>query len=242
MGGLTRLPLRAEDPPTLRLDDGRIVELRIRPKANARRIVLSVDVATGALNLSVPRRVSRVAAIDFARSKAGWILARLATLPPRIAFVDGAEVPFLGEALRLRHVPAHRGLAERRGNDICVGGDPAFMSRRTVDWLKREARREFWARARVMAERADRRVREIALRDSRSRWGSSGPDGRLMFCWRLIMAPQFVVDYVVAHEVAHLAHADHGPRFWALAKSLTGDVAEARRWLRREGARLFRFG
>ena len=242
MGGLSAPLFRAEETPTLRLDDGRIVALRIRPKANARRIVLSVDVATGALNLSVPRRVSRAAAIDFAKSKSGWILARLATMPPRIAFVNGATIPFLGRTLRLRHASELRGLAERQGDELRIGGDVAFLSRRTTDWLKREAKREFWERSQAKAERIGRSLREVALRDSRSRWGSAGPGGRLMFCWRLIMAPEHVVDYVAAHEVAHLAHADHGPSFWALARSLAVDAAGARRWLRREGARLFRFG
>lgn len=231
-----------EPDATLRLDDGREVALRLRPKANARRITLSVDVENGWLNVTLPRRASRGAAIDFARSKSGWILSRLATLPPRIPFGDGVVLPYLGARLTLRHRPDMRGAVERIGDEVLVAGDGVFFARRVTDWLKREARGECRMRAAAKASTIERRIGEVAVRDTKSRWGSCGPGGKLMFCWRLILAPDHVLDYVVAHEVAHLVHASHGPRFWSLAETLAVDAPSARRWLRREGARLFRFG
>lgn len=236
--------LQAETAATLVLDDGREISLRFRVRPNARRITLSIDVEAGALNVTLPRRASRTAALDFARSKSGWILHRLSTLPPRRPFEDGAVVPILGIDHVIRHCPEMkgRGMLERVEGELRVAGDAQFLRRRVTEWLKREAKRECGERAHIKAASIDKRIGDISLRDTTSRWGSCGPDGRLMFCWRLIMAPDYVLDYVVAHEVAHLAFASHGPRFWALATRLTQDAPSARRWLRREGARLFRFG
>lgn len=226
----------------LRLDDGREVELRFRHRPNARRITLSVDAETGGLNVTMPRRASRSVALDFAKSKAGWILGRLSALPPRQAFRDGMEITILGVPHRLRHCPEKKGLVGRAHDEIHIPGEVALSSGRLLRWLKSEARRECVDRATAKARLIEKQVREVAVRDTKSRWGSCAPDGRLMFCWRLILAPDFVFDYVIAHEVAHLVYAGHGPRFWALTARLTADVPGARAWLRRQGAGLHRIG
>jgi len=114
--------------------------------------------------------------------------------------------------------------------------------------IKLERQKRSWTqeqlaeRARRCAALIDRRVTGLRVADTRSRWGSCAPDGRLSFCWRLMLAPSFVVDYVVAHEVAHLCHLNHGPRFWQVVERLTHHRAEAQLWLRRNGARLLRAG
>jgi predicted metal-dependent hydrolase len=111
-----------------------------------------------------------------------------------------------------------------------------------TDFLRHEARRELSARAGEKAQRIARRPGRISIRDTQSRWGSCSSDGDISFSWRLILAPEPVLDYVVAHEVSHLVHLDHGPRFWALVEKLAAEVAGPRRWLRRNGGALLRYG
>ena len=110
------------------------------------------------------------------------------------------------------------------------------------DYLKREARREISARAHDKARAIARPIRRIVLRDTRTRWGSCSADGALNFCWRLVMAPEAVLDYVVAHEVAHLVELNHSRRFWKLTDSLTGEMERAKTWLSRHGAQVHRYG
>ena len=147
-------------------------------------------------------------------------------------------VPHLirGDAGRLRGLPA------RVDGTITVPGAPDHLPRRLTDFLKAEAKREIGTRARAKAARLDRPVAAVTLRDTRSRWGSCSGAGRLAFSWRLIMAPEFVLDYVVAHEVAHLREMNHGPRFWKLCKELSRSNNGARDWLEAHGTELYRYG
>jgi hypothetical protein len=222
--------------------DGREVPLALRRSGRARRITLSVDEASGEVRLVLPRRAALAEGLDFARDKAAWIGRRLADLPPRVAFAEGAVVPYLGEAHVIGRAPRARRGVWREAGMIRVSGYAEHLPRRVADFLKGEARREVAARAKAKAARLGRPLPRITLRDTRSRWGSCSAAGGLNFSWRLIMAPEAVLDYVVAHEVAHLVHMDHGPRFWALVAELTPSVAGPRRWLRQEGNGLLRYG
>jgi predicted metal-dependent hydrolase len=180
--------------------------------------------------------------LDFAEDKAGWILGHLNALPARVPFADGAVLPLLGAEHVIRHdSAARRGVWHAEGV-IWVSGRPEYLPRRVRDFLIAEARREISERARQKAAAVGRPIHRLTLRDTTSRWGSCSADGNLSFSWRLILAPESVLDYVVAHEVGHLKHMNHGPRFWAQVARLTGDVAHARRWLRERGDRLLRYG
>jgi predicted metal-dependent hydrolase len=142
-----------------------------------------------------------------------------------------------GDAGRLRGLPA------RFDGTITVPGAPDHLPRRLTDFLKAEAKREIGTRARAKAARLGRPVAAVTVRDTRSRWGSCSGAGRLAFSWRLIMAPEYVLDYVVAHEVAHLREMNHGPRFWKLCAQLTeSDPKAARAWLKRHGGALHAYG
>lgn len=221
---------------------GREVPLNVRRNPRARRLTLRLDQTSGAAQLSLPRGVALAEGLDFARSRTDWILAQLDSLPPRVPFAEGARVPYLGEPHQIRRAPwARRGVWREAGN-IWVSGFAEHLSRRVTDHLRQEARRELSGRARDKAAGIGRRVSRVSIRDTRSRWGSCSSDGELNFSWRLILAPEAVLDYVVAHEVAHLVHLNHGPRFWALVDTLTAEVAGPRRWLRENGGALLRYG
>ena len=171
------------------------------------------------------------------------IAARLGALPPPIAFAEGALVPVLGVPHRIcrEHDPAAPPVAMVDG-EIRVRGDPAHLARRVRDHLARLAGQELLRRARGFAAQIDKRVARITVRDTTSRWGSCSPTGNLSFSWRLVLAPEPVIDYVVAHEVAHLAEMNHGPRFWRVVAGLVPDHAASRAWLKRHRSQLLSYG
>ncbi|MBV8703964.1 MAG: M48 family metallopeptidase, partial [Acetobacteraceae bacterium] len=157
-------------------------------------------------------------------------------------FIDGAVVPIGGKPHRIRHVPLARRGAWIEDEELRVSGAPEFLRRRVLDFLRREARQRLAALVAAKAARIGAAPRRLSVKDTRTRWGSCASDGSLAFSWRLVMAPAFVQDYVVAHEVAHLCHMNHGKRFWALVARLTPHSAEAIAWLRSDGSRLLRMG
>jgi predicted metal-dependent hydrolase len=210
----------------------------------ARRFVLRVDERGEAVELVLPRWGSLREANRFLEKNRGWLEKRLKDLPPRVAFAEGAEIPVLGVIHRIRHRPEtrSRGAAWIENGEIHVAGESAHLPRRLKDFLRERARKELTARAHDLAAKLGRKVAGIRLSDGKSRWGSCSAKGGLAFSWRLILAPEDVLHYVVAHEVAHLVEMNHGPRFWKLVETLAPGHAATRAWLRRNRARLLRFG
>jgi predicted metal-dependent hydrolase len=225
----------------LALDLGAPLLIRVNPRA--RRLLLRVDAADRAVELVLPRGVSAESGLRFLRAQRVWIATRLAALPRLVPFVEGAIVPVLGTPHRIRRESdPHAPPVTRLDGEIRVRGDPAHLARRVRDYLIGVARQEMTRRARLLAERIGRQITRVTVRDTTSRWGSCSATGCLSFSWRLILAPESVLDYVVAHEVAHLAEMNHGPRFWRLVRSLTPDHDGPRAWLNRHRGRLFAYG
>jgi predicted metal-dependent hydrolase len=232
-----RKPLTRE----LMIDGCRVpVTLRVRPRA--RNLVLRLDARTGGAVVTLPPGVPPEDGFALARRRGAWILERLVALPQRVPFAEGAVIPYLGADHRVRHLEGTRGAVWRANGEIHVAGRVEHLPRRLTDWLRAEARRETGQRAHDYAGRLGLAPGRITVRDTRSRWGSCAADGGLSFCWRLILAPEPVLDYVVAHEVAHLMAMDHGPRFWRTVERLVPDVSAPRAWLKRHGASLQRYG
>jgi predicted metal-dependent hydrolase len=221
---------------------GRVIPLVVRRNRQARRVVLRIDIEAGGIALTLPGRTALAEGLALAHERADWVLRCLDKLPARIPFADGAILPILGNELAIRHAPQTRHGVQRIDDELFVSGGSEHLPRRVGDWLKREAKREIATRAQPMAERIERTIAGLTVRDTRSRWGSCTPDGKLSFCWRLILTPEWVLDYVVAHEVAHLAHLNHGPKFWATVKSLGVKPEQARAWLDVHAERLQRIG
>ena len=245
-----RLPWKRPDPAAaaeevkrraIALDLG--APLSIRVNARARRLLLRIDAADRTIELVLPRGVPAEQGLKFLDAQRGWIAARLDALPRQVPFAEGAVVPVFGVPHRIRCVadPAAAPVTIVDG-EIRVRGDPAHLARRVRDHLAHLAARELARRARAYAARIDKPVARVTVRDTKSRWGSCSSTGNLSFSWRLVFAPEDVVDYVVAHEVAHLAEMNHGPRFWKLVRSLTSDTATPRAWLKRHRSELLSYG
>ncbi|HWI25382.1 MAG TPA: SprT family zinc-dependent metalloprotease [Stellaceae bacterium] len=220
------------------------VPVRVRVSRRARRLALKIDAVGDAVELVLPPRTPLPRALNFLRSNRDWVESRLAALPPRITFAEGESVPILGVPHRIRRVARARGKGPvwTEGSELRVTGEAPHLARRVRDFLKERAREEFARRARRLAARIDREVGRISVRDTTTRWGSCSANGNMAFSWRLVMAPEAVLHYVVAHEVAHLVEMNHGPRFWKLVQKLVPDVERHRDWLNENRAWLLRIG
>ena len=217
----------------------RRVPLIYQTNKRARRVSLRFDHGEGRIVVVLPRRAT-LPGMRFASTAVDPRPPRL--LPEPVPFRAGRSIPFLGVMHRIRHQPQARGVVWQEEGAIHVAGRAEHLARRIEDWLRREARREIERRARAKAELIGKRIAAITIRDPKSRWGSCSPRGHLSFSWRLILAPRHVLDYVVAHEVAHLKELNHGPRFWKLTAELTRDADGARAWLNEHGPLLHRYG
>lgn len=219
------------------------IPLTIRVSPRARRIGLRIVAAERKVELVLPPGVPASRGLSFVATKRGWIAARLEALPQPVPFAEGAILPVLGVPHRIvRAADAGAPSVAIIDGEIRVRGDPPYLARRVRDHLIAVARREFTHRARRLAARIGKQVLRINVRDTRTRWGSCSGRGNLSFSWRLIFAPEAVVDYVVAHEVAHLVEMNHGPRFWRLVDRLSPEGAAPRAWLKRHRSRLFSYG
>ncbi len=222
--------------------EGRPVDVTVRLNPRARRLIVKVHPSTGEVTVVAPSQRALDRALDFARGEEAWIARRLAEVPKAVALATGSRLPYRGREHVIREGrdgPSPVWIDE--GDIIRVSGRPEHAPRRLLDFLKREAKRELEARTQEYAKKLGAKPSKISVRDTASRWGSCSVARSISFSWRLILAPAFVLDYVVAHEVAHLREMNHGPRFWKLVGGLVDDVKRPQAWLRKNGVSLHRY-
>jgi hypothetical protein len=223
--------------------EGRAVEVSVKLNPRARRLIVKVHPTSGEVSVVASSKKALERALEFARGQTDWIARQLAHVPSRVALVPGARIPFRGEDHLIVHGENARAPVwiDENAAVIRVGGRAEHAPRRLLDFLKRQARRTLETRAIELAAKLETRPKRITVRDTASRWGSCSSTRSLSFSWRLILAPAFVLDYVVAHEVAHLREMNHGPRFWRLVHELVGDAKRPQAWLRLHGTGLHRY-
>jgi predicted metal-dependent hydrolase len=214
------------DPPVL---------VSLRRTARATRYSLRVSRSDGRVSLSLPLWASEAEALDFLRDREAWVRHHLRTAPVPSQARIGAAVPVCGVP---RSIVAGSGRAARfSGGVIAVPPGPREGPR--IKALLTALARERLARAVAVHAGALGRVPgQLTLRDPKSRWGSCSSKGDLMFSWRLIMVPPAVLDYVAAHEVAHLVEMNHSDAFWRVCARLRPDYRDHRDWLKRHGAEI----
>jgi predicted metal-dependent hydrolase len=222
--------------------DGEKVAVNVRLNPRARRMVMRLNPVSGEVTVTAPARAGRAAALAFVRGEIAWVSRQRAAAPKPVALAAGSLVPFLGIPHRIR-TAVEKGPAPvwRDGDEIFVAGRAEHAARRLTDFFKREARKSLEASAVGFGKQLGVMPSRITLRDTASRWGSCSSARSLSFSWRLIFAPDYVRDYVVAHEAAHLREMNHGPRFWAHVDTLTPHARRARKWLRENGRNLLRY-
>jgi len=236
---LSRRALVRAAPPYLLLE-GAVVALDIRKSTRARRMRLKIH-NTGTVELVLPQAMSLCCGLDFVEKELGWIAQKLEKIEQPIAFSHGLQVPVLGKVYEICHQPqARRGVWLTDGY-LNVSGDVSHLPRRIRDWYRREAKRELADRSYAYGALIGVQVGRITVRDQKSRWGSCSSQGNLNFSWRLMLMPEFVLDYVVAHEVSHLRHMNHGPEFWQLLGQIYPEIDTAKSWLQKNSAKIHKY-
>lgn len=216
------------------------VEVHLKRSARARRFSLRVSRLDGKVTLSMPLRAREGEALAFLKGHEDWLRQTLQAMPDaaRVPVGIGSLIAVEGRELRL--APGTGRGIRAEDDRLLVPGDPATVGPRVAAWLKVLARDRLACASTHYAGLVGRSYATLAIRDTRSRWGSCSPDGRLMYSWRLIMAPPAVLDYVAAHEVAHLVELNHSPAYWRVVDGICPDWKGHRAWLRAHGGSLHR--
>jgi len=226
--------------------DGLGVPARLSVNSRARRLSIRIDTRVGEAVLIAPseRKLSDVVA--FARSRTAWMRERLAERPRGAPLEPGAVIDLFGKPTRMMATGgagAARLTEDADGPLIVSGGEGEAYARRVENLFKRMARDTLQARTDVHLSALGQRPVKMSIADPKSRWGSCSPHNRsIRYSWRVIMAPPAVIDYLAAHEVAHLVHADHSPSYWAVVQGPIGDHRPHRKWLREHGPALHAVG
>ena len=217
------------------------VEVHLKRSSRARRFSLRVSRLDGKVTLSMPLRAREGEALAFLKGHEGWLRQTLSAMPASSLQTvgHGAVIPVEGQGLTI--TPATGRGVRVDGDRLLVPGDPATVGPRVAAWLKVLARDRLATASTRYAGLVGRQYSSLAIRDTRSRWGSCSPDGRLMYSWRLILAPPPVLDYVAAHEVAHLVEMNHSDAYWAVVERICPGWQRHRSWLRDRGGELHRF-
>lgn len=241
---MIRTTPKAGFPESLTLPDGSLVPLDFTINKRARRIILRLEPTTRALKITLPSKRRMKEALQFAHQRHSWIKAQIEEALPPVPFEVGCQVPYKGRLYRIAQTPgrsAHVAVLEAPPT-LIVTGRQEHLARRLRDWMIREARSACIAEAERLTTLAGLRYTRLTTRNMKTRWGSCSSEGALCLNWRLIMAPDFVLRYVVAHEVAHLKHMDHSAKFWRLVDRLDPENRKAKAWLERHGGTLWAYG
>ena len=195
---------------------------------------LSVN-QTGQIVLRIPFLCPQKTALNFLNKNMDWVKEQQNRRTPPLIFTDGQSISVLGQQLQIKHDPFGHFPTHIQENFLMVSGDPTFLNRRITDFIKGQTQNYIGIKAPALAQKINCSVNRIVLKDTTSRWGSCSGKNNLNFCWRLGMAPLYVLDYIIAHEVAHLKEMNHSPRFWQVVSTICDDRSSAEIWLRRNG-------
>jgi hypothetical protein len=224
--------------------EGLTARLSVNPRA--RRLSIRIDGRAGEAVLIAPSERKLADVVAFARTKSAWMHERLAARPQGTPLEPGSVVDLFGRPTRLvatGGAGAARLTEDADGPVIASGGEGEAYARRVENLFKRVAREALQTRTDVHLRTLGQRPVKMSIADPKSRWGSCSPHNRsIRYSWRVVMAPPAVIDYLAAHEVAHLVHADHSPAYWAVVQRLIGDHRPHRKWLRDHGAALHAVG
>lgn len=216
-------------------------EIKVVMVAGSRRLSIRIDHKERVPVLNVPKYCSRRRAIAFVRENEDWIEENLQKLPPVKVFKNGESVLLFGETVQICHQPQSRRGVWLENGVLGVSGGEEFLHRRVKDYIKKRAAEEFYIKSQQLAQTLGRRLNGVSIKDTKSRWGSCSSLHNINYSWRIALAPQCVIDYLLAHEVAHLKHADHSADFWACVAELNPDWQRGHNWLQKHGRELYAY-
>lgn len=214
--------------------------IKIIKSTIARRLNLRIDEKQHLPVLTIPRFCSNKKALAFVEANREWIQNMLAKLPPTETFHDGSQVSIGGIIYTIKHQTNQRGVTLANGI-LTLGGEKDFLHRRVCDFLKKYASDYLFKLSVAAAEKIGCRIHKVTIKETKSRWGSCSSKKNINYNWRIIMAPDYVIDYLVCHEVSHLSHQDHSQAFWECVAFLCPDYKRGRHWLKIHGKELYRW-
>jgi predicted metal-dependent hydrolase len=219
------------------------IEVIVQKSNRARRITIRISGKNG-VQLVIPKRVSTEKALKFLYSKEKWIRSKASHIqkPENKGFDIGMQIPILAVLYTICHSGKIRGVSHLDGNNLIISGPEDSTPRKVKKFLHDLAKKEITARVEIETKKLGLKYNRVTLRDTSSRWGSCSTNGNLSFSWRLILAPREALEYVAAHEVAHLLEMNHSKKFWDVVRHLYPNYYAPRKWLKDHGEGLHTYG
>lgn len=217
------------------------MDIKVVQSPNSRKLILHIDNKKRIPVLSIPRFCSRKQAIKFVNENMDWILETLQKLPERKYFSDGETISLFGQNVTISHQTKARCGVRLEGDTLIVSGGAEFLHRRVKDYIRKTAAEEFYKLSAPLAAKIGCKINGICIKDTKSRWGSCSVLNNINYNWRIALAPQYAIDYLMAHEVSHLKHHDHSPDFWQCVANLYPDWQKGHDWLRKNGRLLYTY-
>ena len=215
-------------------------DIKIKKSISAKRLTLRIDEKNHIPVLTIPNHYSKNKAISFVKEHLDWINTNLEKLPPLKKFTNNDKISFMGKEITIIHKPAQRGVT-LTDDKLLTGGQEEFLHRRVCDFIKKQAQKELYQASVNTAKTLNCEIHKVSIKDTKSRWGSCSNKKNINYNWRIALAPKFVIDYLVCHEVSHLAHQDHSSCFWECVSKLCPKYQEARQWLKTNGKSLYQY-
>ena len=217
------------------------MDIKIIQSANSRKLILHIDNKERVPVLSIPKYCTRKRAINFVNENMDWILETLQKLPERKYFSDGEKISLFGKNVTITHCPTARCGVRLDLDKLIVSGGAEFLHRRVKDYIRQKAETEFYNLSVSLAAKIGCKINNISIKDTKSRWGSCSSLNNINYNWRIALAPQYVINYLMAHEVSHLKHQDHSQAFWQCVAELDKDWQKGRDWLQKNGRILYTY-
>ena len=215
--------------------------LKVIKSPRAKRLTLRIDTKEHQPVLSIPPRCTPKQAVSFVKVHEDWIIEGLRNLPKTQRFTSGQNICLFGKEILIQHAPEKRWGARIEKGILYVSGGSEFTHRRVKDFIKKEAQTKFLKLSQKLAAKINCQVHDVTIKDTKSRWGSCSSLNNINYSWRLALAPKEVIDYIIAHEVSHLAHQDHSADFWQCVAFLCPHYEEGQNWLKQHGKELYIF-
>ncbi len=226
---------------TFEIEEKSGLPLKVVQSSRCRRLSLRIDQKEKKAILNLPPLCTVRRALQFVEANRSWIEKHLAEIPASRRFADGEEICLLGRPTMIRHCPDLKSGAVLEDDVLKVSGEAAFLPRRVKDFIRRQAQVYLLELSRQKAALIGCRVNRVTIKDTKSRWGSCSTLNNINYNWRIALAPAEVIDYLAAHEVAHLKHRDHSRAFWTCVKNLSCCAESGRRWLKLNSRLLYAY-
>lgn len=225
---------------TFNIDADLGFDMRVIHSARSRRLTLRIDKKERIAVLTIPKYCSRKKAVSFVENHQDWVLDNLKKIPELKTFKNHDKISLFGQEYTIEHSPIRGNTRlDKKNHILYVSGGIEFLHRRVKDFIKKVALEEFTRRSQQTADKIGEKIHNIYIKDTKSRWASCSTLNNINYSWRLALAPEFVIKYIVAHEVSHLKHQDHSAYFWALVEFLDENAEKGREWLTENGQSLY---